>query len=136
MNSYQSNGSRRVESYSAFPLVLLCDDDDRDRSRMERLLGRHGFRVHSTNSVAASEQVLKQWQVAAVVADLRLGLGKPDGLELLTVAAREQPGAARVLVTADPAGAEFAKQADGVWIDKSGDTAITLVEVLRSALGS
>jgi DNA-binding NtrC family response regulator len=127
------NGARDPAGH--LPLVLVCDDTERDLIAMEQLLRRHGYRVVPTRSVAEAERRLAEWDFSAVVADLRLGHGKPDGLALLVAAAQVQPGATRVLVTADPAGAELAKLADGVLVDKSEDTAIMLIEVLRAAGG-
>lgn len=115
------------------PWILLCDDDARDLATMTDLLKRHGFRVHAASSVAESAQVLSRRLVSAVVADLRLGHGKPDGAELLVLAKNAQPDAHRVLVTAATEGPDLAKIADAIWVNKA-EPRITLVRVLEAAL--
>jgi DNA-binding NtrC family response regulator len=118
-----------------FPLVLVVDDRARDRIEFERLLRRWGFRPLSVASHAGAAQALALYRFSAVLADLNLGLGEPDGLDVLRLAQRVQPAAARFLVTADALGATMVWQVEGRWYDKDSPP-LELVEMLKEAIGA
>lgn len=102
------------------------------------LLVAHGFHVLGAHDVDGGLAYLDEWAVDAIVADLRLGHGKRDGAELLDDARRKHGGVrCRLLLTADPAGAQQAENTDSIWIDRGEDGwPERLVALLKEAIGN
>jgi len=114
----------------------VVEDRPRALDALRLLLSAHGFHVLTAADVGTGLVLLDEWGVDAIVADLRLGDGKPDGAVLLDSARLWHPGVrTRLLLTADPLGAELAADTDSVWIDRSEpDWSERMVSVLREAL--
>jgi len=101
------------------------------------LLVAHGFHVLGASDVDGGLAFLDGWAVDAIVADLRLGEGKPDGAVLLDGARRWHGGVrCRLLLTADPAGAQQAENTDSIWVDRGEpDWTERMVALLKEATG-
>lgn len=115
--------------------VLVVDDRPTALFAIGALLRDHGFHVLTAPDVAGGLAILDEWAIDAIVADLRLGDGKPDGAVLLDSARRWHPGIrTRLLLTADNLGADLARETESVWIDRGepGSTGL-MVELLKEA---
>lgn len=115
--------------------MLFVDDREQARRAIGSVLHDTGFQVLTAASVALGKLHLDHRAVDAVVADLRLGLGMPDGAELLAWAERHHPSVRRFLLTADPVGQELARAVGAIWIDRDNDPPELLVTRLRQSLG-
>jgi DNA-binding NtrC family response regulator len=115
-----SKSSTKGELSKDRPLVVLVVDDlEGAREHLRRLLGLAGFAVLTTATIDAALQLLDQWSVDAVVADLWLGgAGAADGGNLLDACKRWHPGVVRILATADPLGATLARVGGHLYYDK------------------
>jgi CheY-like chemotaxis protein len=116
--------------------VLVVDDREHALAAIGFLLEAHGFNVKTATDVQGALDVLDGWAIDAIVADLRLGDGKPDGAALLDEARRTHGGVrTRLLLTADSLGAQHAWNTRSVWVDRSErDWSDRLIELLKAAM--
>ncbi len=80
--------------------VLVVDDDKHIRTILQTMLSHNGFAVLMAADPAAAEEILSRQdvQLDAVLTDLHMG--ERTGLDVLNAAARLQPGASRILISA------------------------------------
>lgn len=118
--------------------MLVVEDRANALAALDLLLRSHGFHVLGATDVESGLALLDEWSVDAIVADLRLGEGKPDGAVLLDSARRWHGGVkCRLLLTADSLGAQHAEDTDSVWLDRGeeGWTA-RLIAALKAGTGA
>lgn len=144
------NGNGHTSPDDAFPLVLLCDDNEFDRIAINQMLQRHGFRVIAAETYDIALAALgSSWPFAAIIADYHLtrpnpkddpgimaatqSTPSPSGFELLLEAKQLKPDAARVLVTTDPIALNLEPLFGGKWFNKF-DSAQGLARLLRQML--
>ena len=129
-----SNGSRAPASERR-RTVLVVDDRPNALRAFRLLLTANGFDVVEATGVAQALALLDRRAIDAIIADLRLGEGQPDGAVLLDSARRWHPGIrTRLLLTSDPIGAIHADDTDSVWIDRGEDGfARRVVALLKEA---
>lgn len=130
-----ANGSKRPASERP-KTVLVVDDRPNALTAIWALLSAHGFHVLTAPNVEGGLAILDEWAVDAIVADLRLGSGQPDGAVLLDSARRWHVGVrTRLLVTADPIGGALAEDVESVWVDRGErDWSDRMVELLKEAM--
>lgn len=118
--------------------VLVVEDRANALKAMDLLLRSHGFHVLGASDVEQGLALLDEWAVDAIVADLNLGAGKPDGATLLDSARRWHAGVrTRLLLTADSLGEVLAAETDSVWLDRGEpEWSKRLVELLKAAMRS
>ena len=135
MTSYrQTNGSKPARG-ERLRTVLVVDDLPRALVAIERMLRLHGFDVITASDVQGGLSLLNTFACDAVIADLHLGDG-PDGMTLLDAAARWHSRVVRILLTADPIGAEHAARNGATWIERDDEgSSGEMVRALRAALG-
>jgi response regulator RpfG family c-di-GMP phosphodiesterase len=82
------------------PTLLLVDDEARILSALRRSLRREGWRVLTAGTPAEALRLLEEEPIDAVLSDHKMpGM---SGLEVLEVAARRRPEAARILISGWP----------------------------------
>ena len=77
--------------------LLIVDDDEPFRNRLERAMERRGFAVTTAESCAAAVAAANERPPAYAVIDLRLGDG--NGLDVVEVIHRQRPDARVVMLT-------------------------------------
>ena len=77
--------------------LLIVDDDEPFRNRLERAMERRGFTVRTAESCAAAVEAANESPPAYAVIDLRLGDG--NGLDVVEVIHRQRPDARVVMLT-------------------------------------
>ncbi len=88
--------------------VLIADDDAGTRRLMRRMLECLGYSCVAVAGARALERLGETKRPDAVVSDVNLGDG--DGVEVCSALRRRYPGLPVVIVTADPASAERARE--------------------------
>jgi len=87
-----------TEPLASAPTILVVDDDDANRTTLERMLTREGFRVLQAASGEEALDVVRKEPPAAILTDLKMpGM---DGIGLLRAAKEIAPATEVVLMTA------------------------------------
>lgn len=100
--SLQQDPGAPVADYRLPLHVLVVDDEMDSRLAMATLLGSHGCVVSTAGSLQQAEDLLRQHQVDAVIADFRLP-GERTGLEFLLSLRDQAPQLRTLLVTGETA---------------------------------
>ncbi len=82
------------------PTLLVVDDEARILSALRRSLRREGWRVLTASTPDEALRLLEEEPIDAVLSDHKMP--RMSGLELLEVAARCRPNAARILISGWP----------------------------------
>lgn len=82
------------------PTLLVVDDEARILSALRRSLRREGWRILTASTPDEALRMLDEEPIDAVLSDHKMpGM---SGLEVLEVAARRRPNAARILISGWP----------------------------------
>ena len=113
-------------------LILLVDDDDRQRDMYRLRLERQGYRVRSVNGADAAVAALHEERPDVIVLDI--WMPERDGLSALQEFLDIDAGLPVVIHTAYPSYADnFLAWAADSYVEKSADMA-PLVEAIEKAL--
>jgi response regulator RpfG family c-di-GMP phosphodiesterase len=82
------------------PTLLVVDDEERILSALRRSLRREGWRVLTACTPDEALRMLDEEPIDVVLSDHKMP--RMSGLEVLEVAARRRPAAARVLISGWP----------------------------------
>jgi response regulator RpfG family c-di-GMP phosphodiesterase len=82
------------------PTLLVVDDEARILSALRRSLRREGWRVLTAGTPDEALRMLDEEPIDAVLSDHKMP--RMSGLEVLEVAARRRPDAARILISGWP----------------------------------
>jgi response regulator RpfG family c-di-GMP phosphodiesterase len=82
------------------PTLLVVDDEERILSALRRSLRREGWRVLTAGTPDEALRILDEEPIDAVLSDHKMP--RMSGLELLEIAARRRPDAARILISGWP----------------------------------
>ena len=82
------------------PTLLVVDDEERILSALRRSLRRDGWRVLTAGTSDEALRMLDEEPIDVVLSDHKMP--RMSGLEVLEVAARRRPAAARVLISGWP----------------------------------
>jgi response regulator RpfG family c-di-GMP phosphodiesterase len=82
------------------PTLLIVDDEARILSALRRSLARDGWRVLTAGTPGEALRLLDEERVDVVLSDHKMP--RMSGLDVLEVAARKQPHAARILISGWP----------------------------------
>ena len=80
--------------------LLVVDDEARILSALRRSLRREGWRVLTAGTPDEALRILDEEPIDAVLSDHKMP--RMSGLELLEIAARRRPDAARILISGWP----------------------------------
>jgi len=79
------------------PVLLIVDDEPRILSALRRTLRREGYEIIAVDSTREALRTLAEQPVDLILSDHKMpGM---TGLQLLAEAARQRPGAIRILIT-------------------------------------
>jgi response regulator RpfG family c-di-GMP phosphodiesterase len=82
------------------PTLLVVDDEARILSALRRSLRREGWRILTASTPDEALRMLDEEPIDAVLSDHKMP--RMSGLEVLEVAARCRPNAARILISGWP----------------------------------
>jgi len=82
------------------PTLLVVDDEARILSALRRSLRREGWRILTASTPDEALRMLDEEPIDAVLSDHKMP--RMSGLEVLEVAARRRPNAARILISGWP----------------------------------
>ena len=82
------------------PTLLVVDDEERILSALRRSLRREGWRVLTAGTPDEALRMLDEEPIDVVLSDHKMP--RMSGLEVLEVAARRRPDAARILISGWP----------------------------------
>ena len=85
---------------NATPTLLVVDDEARILSALRRSLRREGWRILTASTPDEALRMLDEEPIDAVLSDHKMP--RMSGLEVLEVAARRRPNAARILISGWP----------------------------------
>ena len=90
--------SATIDTAAVLPTLLVVDDDDANRTTLERMLSKEGFRVLQAASGEEALDIVRKERPAVILTDLKMpGM---DGIELLRAAKEITPATEVVLMTA------------------------------------
>jgi response regulator RpfG family c-di-GMP phosphodiesterase len=116
------------------PTLLVVDDEERILSALRRSLRREGWRVLTACTPDEALRMLDEEPIDVVLSDHKMP--RMSGLEVLEVAARRRPDAARILISGWPdeiPAARLAALGVHALLPKPWDDA-ELKRILRNAL--
>ena len=82
------------------PTLLVVDDEARILSALRRSLRREGWRILTASTPDEALRMLDEEPIDAVLSDHKMP--RMSGLDVLEVAARRRPNAARILISGWP----------------------------------
>jgi ActR/RegA family two-component response regulator len=121
--------------YSAYPKVLLVDDDDAVRNMMNAALERHGFEVVAAGGVTEALRLIATECFDVLITDLHMP-NAGDGFTLITAMRHSQPNTLTLLLSGYPdvqsAMAAIVLEADQIIVKPIDMT--KLAEIVRERL--
>lgn len=82
------------------PVLLIVDDEVRVLSALRRVLRREGYEILLASTSNEALSLLAEREIDAILSDHKMpGM---SGIEILSEAARQRPGAARLLISGWP----------------------------------
>ncbi len=87
-------------SHTALPLILAADDNETHLLFIKRLMESKGFECVTTTSPTAAVRIAAEKRPAAVLCDINFGIGRSNGIEVLTEIRRQNASIHCIIITA------------------------------------